>query len=119
MENDGHLSSDEIYAAANKLAKGAQIGKATVYRTLNFFENEGFVSSISFGIDGKKYELDIKEHHDHMICVMCDGIAEFVSQEIEDMQEKIAKQNGFLIKHHAMQLYGVCNKCSENKKGKK
>lgn len=119
INTKGHLTSDEILSAVVKTPEGKNIGKATIYRTLNFFEQEGFVSSISFGIDGKKYELQIKEHHDHMICDVCDEIIEFVSEEIEKIQLQIAEQNGFEIKWHAMQLHGLCRECNEKLKGKK
>ena len=116
LERNSHLTPDEILDEANKIAGKHKIGKATVYRALNFFEEEGFVTSISFGSEGKKYEINPLSHHDHMICLECDLIIEFVSQNIEDIQEQIASQNGFTIKHHAMQLYGTCKKCNDKKR---
>jgi len=119
FENNGHLTPDEVLVASNKLSGNNKIGKATIYRTLNFFEKEGFITSISFGIDGKKYELNLHKHHDHMICDRCGAIDEFFSEEIETIQENIAKNSGFELRYHATQLFGVCKKCIKIKKDSK
>jgi len=118
-ENEGHFTPEEILALSNKIENGSNIGQATIYRTLNFFEKEGLVSSISFGVDGKKYELNSHDHHDHMICVKCEKIIEFVSEEIEQIQLAIAKKHEFAMYDHAMQLYGECKECQKSKKENK
>ena len=118
FKRKGHFTPEEILSYAQQEEDGKNIGIATVYRALNFFEKESFVVSISFGADGKKYELNIKEHHDHMICNDCDKIIEFESDEIERLQETEAAKVGFLIKSHAMQLHGVCKECQEKNEGK-
>jgi Fur family transcriptional regulator, ferric uptake regulator len=115
-DNDGHFTPEEVLSLSNHTQKGGIIGQATIYRTLNFFEKVGLASSISFGIDGKKYELNSYEHHDHMICVKCEKIIEFVSEEIEQIQLAIAKAQGFAMKDHAMQLYGECQECQKSTK---
>jgi Fur family transcriptional regulator, ferric uptake regulator len=115
-DNDGHFTPEEILLLSNHTQKGGVIGQATIYRTLNFFEKEGLASSISFGVDGKKYELNLCEHHDHMICIRCEKIIEFVSEEIEQIQLVIAKTHGFAMGDHAMQLYGVCKECQKSTK---
>lgn len=117
-KHKGHFTPEEILVFAQHEKDGKNIGIATVYRTLNFFENEGFAISISFGADGKKYELNTKAHHDHMICVSCDKIIEFESDEIERLQESEAAKKGFTIKDHAMQIYGTCKECNQKAKGK-
>ena len=72
------------------------------------------VTSLSFGAQGKKYELGAKEHHDHMICTQCGNITEFVDEDIEKRQDLIAKELGFKISDHSMQIYGTCSKCNNN-----
>ena len=67
---------------------------------------EGFVKK-----DGKKYESNSKSHHDHLICTNCGKIIEFMDDEIEKRQDKIAKKNRFKIVSHSMQLYGTCETC--------
>jgi len=117
FKHKGHFTPEEILSFTQKEENGKNIGVATVYRALNFFEQEGFAVSISFGAEGKRYELNIKEHHDHMICNECGKIIEFESDEIEKLQETEAAKKGFLIKDHAMQLHGICKECQLKNKG--
>ena len=91
------------------------MGIATVYRSLNLLEESGMVTSISFGAQGKKFELANKPHHDHIICRHCGVIVEFEDQVIEKRQLTIAKDNGFKLTGHIMQLYGVCSECNKQK----
>jgi Fur family ferric uptake transcriptional regulator len=119
IEAKGHLTPDDVLYAANKLLGKQKLGKATVYRALNLFEEEGIVTSISFGIEGKKYELNLHKHHDHMICNSCGDITEFYSEEMENIQDKIALEHGFKITSHAMQLFGLCSSCATKKVNKK
>ena len=65
------------------------------------------------GINGKKFEIANKPHHDHLICTECGKIIEFENEKIEALQEKIAKENGFKLTEHLMQLYGVCPECQK------
>jgi Fur family ferric uptake transcriptional regulator len=69
------------------------------------------VTSLSFGAQGKKYELGAKDHHDHIICTKCGSISEFVDEEIESRQKKIAEELGFVMQEHSMQIYGICKTC--------
>lgn len=116
--NKGHHTPEEILQFTQKEKGGKDIGIATVYRALNFFEDTKFAISISFGSEGKKYELNTRAHHDHMICTECGIIIEFESDEIEKLQEDEAAKKGFKIQDHAMQIYGVCKECQKTKKGK-
>lgn len=108
---DEHLNAEEIHKIIQKEHSDHNIGIATIYRTLNFLEEVNLISSISFGSDGKKYEGNTKEHHDHLICTQCDTIIEFLDEQIEKKQEIIAKKNNFIIKSHTMQIYGICQNC--------
>jgi Fur family ferric uptake transcriptional regulator len=71
------------------------------------------VTSISFGAQGKKFELGNKPHHDHMICKNCGEIIEFEDKAIERRQKQIAKEKNFNLTGHLMQLYGTCDKCQQ------
>jgi len=108
---DDHLNAEEIHNIIQKEHPNQNIGIATIYRTLNFLEDVNLISSISFGSDGKKYEGNLKEHHDHLICTSCGKIVEFLDDAIEKKQEDIAKKNGFTITDHSMQIYGLCQEC--------
>ncbi len=110
---DGHLTAEEIYNLIKTKKPNSNIGIATVYRALGFLEEVNLITSITFGADGKKYESNTKEHHDHLICTNCGKIIEFVDDEIEKRQNKIAKRNKFKITSHSMQLYGICELCQK------
>ncbi len=106
---DEHLTPEEIHQRVKKL--NPNIGLATVYRTLSFLEKEHLVNSISFGSEGKKYELNRGDHHDHMICLQCGKILEFYEEELEHLQEIVAQKAGFKLLTHEMILYGICPEC--------
>jgi Fur family ferric uptake transcriptional regulator len=106
-----HLSAEDIYKRVLQKYPNEKMGIATVYRALSFLEDAKLILSISFDKDGKKYEANCKEHHDHLICVRCGKIVEFVSKDIEKAQEKVAKENGFKLLDHTMYLYGICSQC--------
>lgn len=110
---EGHLSAEEVYNLIKTKKPDSNIGIATVYRALGFLEEVNLITSITFGTDGKKYESNNKEHHDHLICTNCGKIVEFMDNEIEKRQDKIAKKNQFKITSHSMQLYGVCDTCQK------
>lgn len=113
LHAEGHLTAEEVYNEIKKEYAESNIGIATVYRALSFLEEIDLITSITFGTDGKKYESNAKSHHDHLICTDCGKIIEFLDDEIEKRQEKIAKKNKFKITSHSMQLYGVCEECQE------
>ncbi len=107
-----HLSPEDIYNQVKKI--NPAIGLATVYRTLSFLEKEGMVDSVSFGAEGKRYELNRGEHHDHIICLECGKIIEFYNEELERLQEKIATGCGFKLITHQLNLYGLCKECQKD-----
>ncbi|MBT0878488.1 MULTISPECIES: Fur family transcriptional regulator [unclassified Campylobacter] len=111
--NDEHCTPDELYEALKEMDPNQNIGIATIYRTLNLLEESGMVTSISFGTAGKKFELANKPHHDHMICKSCNKIIEFQDDIVEQRQLKIAKEHGFKLSSHLMQLYGTCKECQK------
>jgi len=112
-ENDEHYAPEDIYMLLKKENPNINIGIATVYRTLTLLENEGIASSISFGAAGKKYELGLKKHHDHLICSKCGDIIEFFDETIEAQQEMIAEKYNFKMTDHTMKIVGLCEKCQD------
>ena len=112
-ENEGHFTPEDIYMLIKKKHPDVTIGIATVYRTLTLLEKEGIASSISFGVQGKKYELGEKEHHDHLICTKCGKIIEFFDDVIEQRQEAIAKKYNFQMLDHTMKIVGLCEACQK------
>ena len=112
-KSDEHLTPESLHHLLQNNFPDLKIGIATVYRTLALLEDSDMVTSLSFGAQGKKYELGAKEHHDHMICTSCGQITEFVDEEIENRQDAIAKELGFKISDHSMQIYGICKNCQQ------
>ncbi len=113
-DNPSHFTPENLYMLVKKNYPDLNTGITTVYRTLNLLEENNIATSISFGSAGKKFELGNKPHHDHLICEKCGEIVEFENQEIEKLQEKIAKLHDFKLTDHLMQLYGICKKCQNN-----
>jgi len=108
-----HFLPEDLYLLIKENNPKSNIGIATIYRTLNLLEESDMVTTISFAKNGKKYELANKPHHDHLICKNCGLIIEFEDKEIEKKQKKIAKENGFILTNHIMQLYGICTNCQK------
>ncbi len=109
--SDEHLTPEALHHLIQEKHPDLNTGIATVYRTLSLLEDSAMVTSLSFGAQGKKYELGAKEHHDHIICTECGSISEFVDEEIELRQKKIAEKLDFLMQDHSMQIYGICEAC--------
>ncbi|MDQ1263640.1 MAG: Fur family transcriptional regulator, ferric uptake regulator [Campylobacterota bacterium] len=109
--SDEHLTPESLHNLIQAKFPNLNTGIATVYRTLSLLEESEIVTSLSFGAQGKKYELGAKHHHDHLICTSCGSITEFVDEQIEDRQKKIADALGFKMQDHSMQIYGICKNC--------
>lgn len=110
MDPAAHVSAEEIH---NKLlAQGDDVGLATVYRVLAQFEAAGLVRRHNFGEGRSVFELDQGSHHDHLVCIKCGKVAEFVDDIIEQQQALIAKQYNFQMTDHALYIFGHCSSCS-------
>ncbi len=109
--SDEHLTPESLHNLIQKKFPDLKTGIATIYRTLSLLEDSNMVTSLSFGAQGKKYELGAKNHHDHLICTNCGSITEFVDEQIEERQHKIADELGFKMQDHSMQIYGICKNC--------
>jgi Fur family ferric uptake transcriptional regulator len=91
-----------------------EISKATIYRILSIMVSGKLLIEHDFGKDYKFYEHIIgHEHHDHIICIDCGRIVEFMDRNIEVLQENIAAENGFIIKGHSLNIYGSCKRKAE------
>ena len=107
-----HVTAEGLYRQI--LASGEEIGLATVYRVLTQFEAAGLVVRHHFNHGTAVYELDRGEHHDHMLCVRCGRIAEFLDDRIERYLCEAAESQGFLVSsgtvNHRLTLYVDCGK---------
>ena len=107
-----HLSAEDVYKEL--LAAGEDIGLATVYRVLTQFEAAGILIRHHFEGGQSVFELNRGGHHDHLLCMKCGLIVEFVEEEIEERQRAVAEQKGFRIEDHSLVIYGVCSKCQSS-----
>lgn len=107
--SDRHMSAEAVYKAL--VAQGEDVGLATVYRVLTQFEAADLVKRLHFEGDHAVYELNQGAHHDHLFCVECGAVEEFVDPIIESRQAAIAKEAGFKMLDHSMNIYGLCGKC--------
>ncbi len=112
-DHTGHFSPEEIHRLVSRHNPDLNVGIATVYRTLTLLEEAGLAESISFGKDGKKYEIGLKKHHDHLICTHCGTIIEFADAVIEERQKAIADAHGFQMTDHTMKIVGLCTACQQ------
>ena len=106
-----HQSAEDIYQALRD--DGEEVGLATVYRVLTQFEAAGLVTRHHFEGGQAVFELNREGHHDHIVCVGCGKVEEFVDDIIEQQQNKIAAEKGYEITEHSLILYGKCPQCQK------
>lgn len=106
----GHISAEELYRKVQK--EVPEIGFTTVYRTLNLMVAAGIASANNFKSSFTRFELvGKKDHHDHLICTKCGEIIEFKNTHIEELQESVAKNHGFKLTEHTLEIFGICPDC--------
>ncbi len=110
--NERHLSAEQVYKIL--LKEGEDIGLATVYRVLTQFEAAGLVTRHHFEGGNSIFELNLGHHHDHIVCMKCGKVDEFIDEVIEKHQVKIATKLGYTLTNHSLYLYGFCNHCQDN-----
>ena len=107
-ESDDHPDVDELHNRVTKI--DSKVSIATVYRTVKLFEEAGIVSKHDFKGTKSRYEQNTEEHHDHLIDVNTGEIIEFVDNDIEKLQKKVAEKLGYKLVDHSLELYGTKNK---------
>ena len=100
-----HPDVDELYSRVSKV--DPKISIATVYRTVKLFEEAGILTKHDFKGGKARYEAMIESHHDHLIDIKTGEIIEFVDDEIEKLQKKVAEKYGYKLVDHKLELYGV------------
>ena len=103
-----HPDVDELYNRVSKV--DPKISIATVYRTVKLFEEAGILTKHDFKGGKARYEAMIESHHDHLIDIKTGEIIEFVDDEIEKLQKKVAEKYGYKLVDHKLELYGVKKK---------
>lgn len=104
-ESDDHPDVEELYRRSSTI--DAKISISTVYRTVKLFEDAGIIERHDFRDGRSRYETVPDEHHDHLIDVKNGTVVEFHSPEIEALQERIAREHGFRLVGHRLELYGI------------
>ena len=107
-ESSDHPDVDELYNRVSKI--DPKISIATIYRTVKLFEEAGILTKHDFKGGKARYEAMIESHHDHLIDVKSGEIIEFVDEEIEKLQKKVAEKYGYELVDHKLELYGVKKK---------
>ena len=103
-ESGDHPNVDELHKRVGKL--DSKISIATVYRTVKLFEESGIIEKHDFKGNKARYEQTTYEHHDHLIDVNTGEITEFVNEDIEKLQKKVAEKLGYKLVDHRLELYG-------------
>ena len=111
-ESEDHPDVDELHKRVSKL--DSKISIATVYRTVKLFEEAGIIAKHDFKGTKARYEQTTQEHHDHLIDVNTGEIIEFVNEDIEKLQNKVAEKLGYKLVDHRLELYGTKNKKKKN-----
>lgn len=107
---EGHLNVEELLEKVRTL--DGRISAATVYRTMKLLTECGLAAPRRFDDGQTRYESAVgRHHHDHLICTRCHAIIEFEDERIEALQTLVARQHGFLVTHHKLELYGLCASC--------
>ena len=110
--SDDHRDAETIYFSLRK--SGLNVSRATVYRTIDVLVKNNMVRKLELGDGRARYEHKINStHHDHLICVHCGRIEEFMDEEIEKLQEKIVDKLDFKLIRHIHQLFVICNDCKD------
>ena len=107
-ESEDHPDVDELHKRVTKIDN--KISIATVYRTVKLFEEAGIVSKHDFKGNKSRYEQAPEEHHDHLIDINTGEIIEFVNEDIEKLQKKVAEKYGYDLVDHKLELYGIKKK---------
>jgi Fur family ferric uptake transcriptional regulator len=110
FEHFGHFGAGELFASLRR--HGHRVSRATVYRTIAHLVRAGLLRRHELGDRRTLYEPVLgREHHEHMVCVRCGRILEFVENEIERLQEEVCRRHHFSPLSHTLQIQGVCESC--------
>jgi Fur family ferric uptake transcriptional regulator len=113
-----HLSAEDVYRHISE--ENGDVGLATIYRVLGQLTDVGILVRSVFDADSGKavYEIHEGKHHDHLICLECGRVDEFVDEVIEKRQRAVAESNGYALSQHQLALYGYCADCRGAAKNK-
>lgn len=110
FESTRHLSAEDVERQLRD--RGENVGKATVYRTLNLLVEVGLATEHDFDEGFKRYEANVgPARHDHLICTSCGEVVEFEHEGLQELQREIAEREGFETVSRQLKIYGLCRSC--------
>src|SRR5881392_1069501 len=114
LEQEGHLSADDLFGLVRSKHPG--IGRATVYRTLQWMVDQGLARKVDFGEGRSRFEPTYRHpRHFHLICEQCHRSSEFLSSDVEALMDEIAAARHFATSQQVVQIYGTCDDCRTGK----
>ena len=114
MHTNRHFDADELYTSL--VARGLKASRATVYNTLDLLVGCGLISKYSFGENHSRYEKAFgRPRHDHLICLECGDIIEFVNESLDKIQKEVCEDMRFRMENSTLQIFGVCSNCQKKK----
>lgn len=112
MKTGGHFDVDQLYVKLK--SAGSKVSRATVYNTLDLLLQSGLISKYRFGENHSRFEKAFgRPHHDHLICLSCGEIIEFVSDRLAKLQSEVCKKKNFRAESSTLQIFGICSKCQK------
>jgi Fur family transcriptional regulator, ferric uptake regulator len=115
LRQEGHLSADDLVERVHR--EDAGIGRATVYRTLQWMVDAGVARKVDFGEGRSRFEPSYRHpRHFHLVCTRCHRSSEFLSSDVESLMEEIAAARNFAPTQAVVQVYGICDECRTGKK---
>ena len=115
LRQEGHVSADDLFDRVRREAAG--IGRATVYRTLQWMVGAGIARKVDFGEGRSRLEPSYRHpRHFHLICTTCHSSSEFLSSDVESLMEEIAGVRNFAATQSVVQIYGTCEQCRTGRK---
>lgn len=112
LETMTHPTADEIYKALE--GKFPNMSVATIYNNLRVFKDAGLVVELTYGDASSRFDANVEEDHYHAICSKCGAISDFHFPYLRDAEESAAKDIGFHVTGHRMEVYGICDACQKN-----
>ena len=115
MRTNGHFDADELFAMMN--GKRLKASRATVYNTLDLLVDCGLISKYRFDDSHSRYEKAFgRPRHDHLICLQCGDIIEFVDDKLDRILRDVCQEKKFKQRNSTLQVFGICGKCQSKKK---
>lgn len=110
LESKVPLSAQELWSELQR--RNYQVDKATVYREIAFLKGQKIVREVQFGEGKKRFEINLTDHHHHIVCIRCEKVDDIVLEnDLRDQEKKIFELKKFKVLNHSLEFFGLCTKC--------